>query len=80
VAERQAASVEPEAELRVLQVPALHLEALWLHYDDAAQDVYIPVRTPRAFQEYQVYPAAEFQDAMKRAIAARPPEDDLMGS
>jgi hypothetical protein len=80
VAERQAATLEPEAELRLLQVPALHLEALWLHYDDAAQDVFIPVRTPRAFQEYQVYAAAEFQDTMKRMIAARPPEDDLMGS
>jgi hypothetical protein len=80
VAARHAASVEPEAELRMIQVPALHLEALWLHYDDAAQDVFIPVRTPRAFQEFQVYPAAAFRDAMKQAVAARPPQDDLMGS
>jgi hypothetical protein len=80
VAARHANAIEPEAELRVIQVPALHLEALWLHYDDAAQDVFIPVRTPRAFQEFQVYSAADFQAAMKSAIAARPPQDDLMGS
>jgi hypothetical protein len=31
---------------RLLQVPALYVDALWLHYDNSERDLFIPTRSP----------------------------------
>ena len=70
---------EAETELRLLQVPALHFEALWLHYDDPAKDVFIPLREQGALTAFQVYGVNDFLAELTKIAKAQPPVDDLMG-
>jgi hypothetical protein len=45
-AERVSQTVKEPGKLRMINIPALHTEAYWLHYDDTnAKDVVIPVQS-----------------------------------
>lgn len=50
-------------ELRELEIPALHLRALWLHGDD---DRFVPIApAPHGLEADRVYEAAEFVEAAR---------------
>jgi hypothetical protein len=56
-------------ELRLLDVPALYLEALWLHGDE---DRFMPLHpAPRAFEPYRLYSADEFSRLVAEVAAKR---------
>jgi Papain-like cysteine protease AvrRpt2 len=74
------AQSEVEAELRLLQVPALHIDALWLHYDDPTKDVFLPIRAQEALTAFRVYSANDFLAELTKIAKAQPTMDDLMGS
>jgi hypothetical protein len=56
-------------ELRLLDVPALYLEALWLHGD---ADRFMPLSpAPDGLEAYRVYPDSEFAEAVAKLASAR---------
>ncbi|MET0637349.1 MAG: hypothetical protein ABWZ25_15065 [Chitinophagaceae bacterium] len=71
---------EKEYEVRTLKVPALHVEALWLHKTDSpADDLYYPVRKmDDVFQPAVFYNAASFFSIL-RTLAVRNEPDDKEG-
>ncbi|HEY9657776.1 MAG TPA: papain-like cysteine protease family protein [Allocoleopsis sp.] len=71
---------EAEAELRLLQVPALYVDALWLHYDEASQDILIPLRAPGLLNPFETYSVEEFFGRLSEPARERMAMDDLMGS
>jgi hypothetical protein len=73
---KASARSEAEAELRLLQVPALYLDALWLHFDDADQDLFLPVRAPFGPATFRVYPARQFLEELSARARERQPGDE----
>jgi hypothetical protein len=71
---------ESEAELRLLQIPALYVDALWLHYDDRSQDALIPLRAPGLLAPFETYSVEEFFDRLAEPARERRTMDELMGS
>jgi hypothetical protein len=61
---------EREAELRLYRVPALNFEALWLSYDDDAEDVLVPLRPAGRLEPYRPVRISEALEALREA--ARP--------
>jgi hypothetical protein len=61
--------LEPH-DLRLLDVPALYVQALWLHGD---RDQYMPLRpAPAAIEPYRLYSAEEFARQLASLAAGRP--------
>ncbi|HEX8243621.1 MAG TPA: hypothetical protein VF541_09000 [Longimicrobium sp.] len=57
-------------ELRLLDVPALYLEALWLHGDE--DDRFMPLHpAPPSFEPYRLYSADEFSRVVTEVAAKR---------
>jgi hypothetical protein len=55
-------------ELRLLDVPALYLEALWLHGDE--DDRFVPLHpAPPAFEPFRVYSADDFSRLVAEAAS-----------
>jgi hypothetical protein len=78
VAERFADTDEPSMELRLLNVPAVYLMAVWLHSQQASnvEGVFIPVApAPSGLEPSKVYQAKEFA-ALLRELAQAIPELD----
>lgn len=70
-----------EAELRLLRVPALYVDAVWVHYDKADKDFVVPVRAPGITQPLVVHKAKEFLKLLSKAASARTDlDDDLKGA
>jgi hypothetical protein len=68
-------------ELRLLKVPALNLEAMWLAYPDKTQGrlAILPRFQYENFESDKVYDEAEFLKLLSKT-AARIKQDDTMGA
>jgi hypothetical protein len=71
---------DPQAELRLFQVPALNFEALWLSYEDEGQDMLIPLHTVGRLAQYNPVPLSEALDALREAARPLANMDDTMGA
>ena len=61
---------QQDFEIRLLQVPAIYLVALWLH--NPASDIFIPIgKTPPQIARRQPYPAAEFKPLVAALARSR---------
>jgi hypothetical protein len=75
---RVAAQGEGDAELRLLQIPALYVEALWLHFDNPERDLFVPVRSPGVLEPFRTYPAREFLGTLGERARERQTGDDTI--
>lgn len=76
---------DQECELRLLRVPALNFEALWISYEDEnnsegeARDYLVPLREVGTLTLYQAVPFDEAMDALREAAPPLEQLDDRMG-
>lgn len=77
--QRIADQSDAEPELRFIRIPALYVEAFWLHFEDKARDVVVPVRAIGLFTPHQPVPASEFferlRDPARERLKAKPEGD-----
>jgi hypothetical protein len=67
------------AKMRIINVPALHTEAYWLHYDDSSKDVVIPIHSFE-FPEGTPVPYTTFMERMSAAAKSVPDtSNNMMG-
>lgn len=71
---------ETRFDLRLLRVPALNFEALWLHDGDGAADQVIPLRAFHGFTEFHAIPYREAIDKLRNAAQSISQQDDTMGA
>lgn len=71
---------EQECELRLLRVPALNFEALWLSYEGEAADSLVPLFEVGSLTPYQAVPFDEAMDALREAARPLAEMDDMMGA
>lgn len=70
-AEKFAATVPSAAKMRMINIPALHTEAYWLHYDDPAKDMVVPIHS-FVFPNGVAVPYTEFIKKMSEEAAKVP--------
>ncbi len=71
---------EEDYEVRALRVPAIHVDAIWLHKETGANaDLYIPVRTMGFFEKNMIYDKKTFFDILKEAAKDYDLSDDRLG-
>jgi hypothetical protein len=70
-AQRIADQSDTEPELRFIRIPALYVEAFWLHFADKTRDVVIPVRALGLFTPHRTVPAGEFFERLREAARER---------
>lgn len=67
-------------EIRSLKVPALHVDALWLHKEASNnEDLYIPILSMGLFENNTVYDEKDFFGVLKRAAKDYNLGDDALG-
>lgn len=67
-------------EVRSLKIPALHVEALWLHKDaDDNMDLYVPVRSMGLFEDKKTYDKNTFFSILKEAAKRIDLDDNAKG-
>jgi hypothetical protein len=71
---------DQECELRLLRVPALNFEALWINYEGEAGDSLVPLREVGRLAPYQAVPFDEAMDALREAARPLAQMDDMMGA
>jgi hypothetical protein len=71
---------ETRYDLRLLRVPALNFEALWLHAGEGEEDQLVPLRGFYGFAEFQPIPYREALDKLRQAAQALGRQDDTMGA
>jgi hypothetical protein len=75
---------EETGELRLLKIPALNIEAFWLHYDNASEkDQMAPVKKfeeDSRFNWTKTYSSKEFSDLVKDLAKQIDQYDDLLGA
>lgn len=71
---------DQECELRLLRVPALNFEALWINYEGEAGDSLVPLREAGRLAPYQAVPFDEAMDALREAARPLAQMDDMMGA
>jgi hypothetical protein len=71
---------ESEAELRLLRVPAVNFEALWLAYDGDEEDLVIPMRPVADLSPYEPVPYGRALEALRAAAEVVADMDDTMGA
>lgn len=69
---------EGEAEIRLLQIPSLYVDALWLHYDDLGSDVLLPIRAPFGPEAFKPYSIQQFVEIMSAKAREHHDGDDLI--
>ena len=69
-----------EGELRLLRVPALNFEALWISYAGETRDMLVPLRAVGKLAAYQPLPMDEAFDALREAARPLAQMDDSMGA
>jgi hypothetical protein len=69
-----------ESELRLLRVPALNFEALWINYAGDTHDMLVPLRAVGKLAAYQPLPMDEAFDALREAARPLAQMDDSMGA
>ncbi|MDD5199094.1 MAG: papain-like cysteine protease family protein [Terrimicrobiaceae bacterium] len=67
-------------ELRLLRVPALNFEALWLHSGDEAEDKVIPLRAFHGFAPMHAIPYREAMEKLRHAAQGVSKQDESMGA
>jgi hypothetical protein len=76
---------DQECELRLLRVPALNFEALWINYEDRnnsegdATDTLVPLQGVGRLTPYRAVPFDEAMDALREAARTLAQMDDMMG-
>jgi hypothetical protein len=66
--------------VRTLKVPALYVDALWLHdNDDESNDRYLPVRSMNLFENNRLYSKVEFFEILRKAAKNYNLDDPLLG-
>lgn len=70
-ADKLAQASASSARMRVINIPALHTEAYWLHYDDSSKDMVVPIHS-FFFPEGQPVPYATFMAKMTEAAKTVP--------
>jgi hypothetical protein len=71
---------DQECELRLIRVPALNFEALWINYEGEAGDSLVPLREVGRLAPYQAVPFDEAMDALREAARPLAQMDDMMGA
>ena len=67
-------------EVRSIKIPALHVEAIWLHkVDNEESDLFTPVKSMGLFEDNKTYNRKDFFDALKNAAANFDLNDNLIG-
>ncbi|WP_413989408.1 papain-like cysteine protease family protein [Labrys okinawensis] len=74
-ASRLATKGKAPPELRFVSIPALYVEAFWLHYEDAGEDIFVPVRGIGLFKPLEAMPARKFNEIVMAAARDRKPAD-----
>jgi hypothetical protein len=69
-----------ESELRLLRVPALNFEGLWINYADDTRDMLVPLRAAGKLAPYEPLPMDEAFDALREAAHPLAQMDDSMGA
>lgn len=69
-----------ECELRLLRIPALNFEALWINYEGANKDVVLPLRAAGKLEAHAPVPFNEALTVLREAAQALKEMDDTMGS
>lgn len=70
-ATRLAEQSDAPPELRFLRIPALYVEAFWLHYPDRNDDLVVPVRALGLFEPLQSVRAQQFFERLRAAARER---------
>ncbi len=71
---------EMDFEVRSIIIPALHVEAIWLHKENNENsDIFTIVRSIGLFEGNKTYNRKEFYGILKDAAANYDLEDDLLG-
>lgn len=71
---------DSDFEVRSIKIPALHVEALWLHKEhDEGSDQFKPIRSMGLFEENKMYDRKEFFNILKVASEKFDLGDDLIG-
>lgn len=66
-------------EVRFLRVPALYVEAFWLHYGEDKRDLFVPVRAPDLLPLFRPLSLSEFLTPLQKAASERGvPRDDMI--
>jgi hypothetical protein len=59
-----------------MRIPALYVEALWLHARSARKDIFVPLPpTPKRFEAFRLYPQATFLALLRAEAETRPAID-----
>jgi hypothetical protein len=67
--------------VRILHIPALYIEALWLHDDaDPHNDKFITVRSMSAFESNRLYTRSEFFSIVQDKARSAEPSDERSGA
>jgi Papain-like cysteine protease AvrRpt2 len=69
-----------ECELRLLRVPALNFEALWISREGEAEDSLVPLRAVGRLTPYKAVPFREAMDILREAARPLAQMDDTMGA
>jgi hypothetical protein len=69
-----------ESELRLLRVPALNFEALWLNYAGATGDMLVPLRAAGKLAAYQPLPLDDAFGVLRETARELAQMDDSMGA
>ena len=70
-------------EVRLIKIPALNLEAFWLHYDNQESDIITPIKrfeNNSSVDWSRSYNAQEFSRLIQELAAKINVQDDLLGS
>lgn len=74
---------ENDFEIRSIKVPALHVEALWLHKIDNDNnndnDLFTTIRSMGLFESNKMYDKQRFFEILKNAVTDYDLNDDLIG-
>lgn len=74
------AAGERQFDLRLLRIPALNFEAVWLHSGDGAQDQLIPLRGFHGLTAMHPIPYHEALDRLREPAQVAARQDDMMGA
>jgi hypothetical protein len=69
-----------DSELRLLRVPALNFEALWISATGDAEDVLVPLHAVGKLTAYQAVPLDQAFEALRDAARPLAQMDDSMGA
>jgi hypothetical protein len=68
-------------EVRLLRIPALYVDALWLHKsDNPIDDLFIAVQSMKLFEKNKLYDKSSFYKILKDAAKGYELNDDLLGA